>query len=282
MLACSVPTFKPYMRIQIASDLHLESLKRRFPGFLPVTPAQADVLVLAGDIATGCEGVEMFADWPVPVIYVHGNHESYGTPYEDLPRKIRASAKGTAVNYLENEALVIDNVRFLGCCLWTDYNLYDSPVQGMETALEYMHDYTEIATEAGGWFTPEHALVEHKRSVRWLRDQLAIPFSGKTVVVTHHGVAPLSVHPRFKGNPINAAFVSDLSALLPLADIFIHGHVHDSVDYRIGRTRVLTNPRGYATNLNQATCPQSLAWENNAFKDDMVVRIDDRQVLASV
>lgn len=29
-------------------------------------------------------------------------------------------------------------------------------------------------------------------------------------------------------------------------DLWVHGHMHNSVDYRVGATRVVTNPRGYA------------------------------------
>jgi predicted phosphodiesterase len=113
------------MRIQIASDLHLEMLHRSFPGYNPVVPSSsADVLVLAGDIASHADAVDTFASWPVPVIYVHGNHEAYGYQYSLVAAAIRARASGTVVRYLERDACVIRDVRFLGCCLWTDYDLY--------------------------------------------------------------------------------------------------------------------------------------------------------------
>jgi predicted phosphodiesterase len=65
------------MRIQIASDLHLDALQSRFPrSALLEAAAGADVLVLAGDIHLGTGAVEIFADWPVAVIYVNGNHEA--------------------------------------------------------------------------------------------------------------------------------------------------------------------------------------------------------------
>lgn len=67
------------MRIQLASDLHLEFLRGYFPGERLIAPAhQADVLVLAGDIEKGTAGVELFSDWTTPVLYVLGNHEFYG------------------------------------------------------------------------------------------------------------------------------------------------------------------------------------------------------------
>jgi hypothetical protein len=55
------------MKIQLASDLHLDYLQRDLPGERLIAPAYgADVLVLAGDIANGVQAIELFKDWPVP------------------------------------------------------------------------------------------------------------------------------------------------------------------------------------------------------------------------
>ncbi|WP_031358300.1 metallophosphoesterase [Caballeronia sordidicola] len=261
------------MRIQIASDLHLESLRRRFVNYRALDVTDADVLVLAGDIAAGSDAVDIFADWPVPVIYVHGNHEAYGSVYGELTRAIRARAAGTQVRYLDRNELIMGDVRFLGCCLWTDYALYGTRERSMLMARRFMHDHTVIRAEEGEWFMPEHALAEHEKSFAWLQEQLVTPFDGRTVVVTHHGVAPASVHPRYRDDPVNAGFVSDLRHILDLADLWIHGHVHDSFDYAVGATRVIANPRGYAKNLNMAGAPVDLKWENPAFDPALVVEV---------
>ncbi|MEM5341468.1 metallophosphoesterase [Paraburkholderia azotifigens] len=261
------------MRIQIASDLHLENLHRSFPGHNPVAPSDADVLVLAGDVANRADAVEHFARWPVPVLYVHGNHEAYGVEYGALAAHIRTRATGTMVHYLERDALVVDDVRFLGCCLWTDYALDGTRDESMALADRMMHDYRAIRIDGSERFRPEHALAEHEKALDWLQDQLAKPFDGRTVVVTHHGVAPPSVHPRYAGNPFNAAFVSDLGPLLGHADVWIHGHVHDSFDYCVGGTRVIANPLGYAKNRQMAGMPAGLKWENPAFDPALVIEV---------
>jgi predicted phosphodiesterase len=261
------------MRIQIASDLHLETIQRSFPDYNPVTPSEADVLVLAGDIASGAAAVDIFARWPVPVVYVHGNHEAYGMEYGALSGAIRARATGSAVHYLERDARIIGEVRFLGCCLWTDYALNGARESAMAMAGRVMPDHQEIQSGVGRRFLPEHALAEHERSLAWLQDQLAVPFEGRTVVVTHHGVAPQSVHPRYGGDALNAAFVSDLRSLLELADAWIHGHVHDSFDYRVGHARVIANPRGYARNRQMAGAPKDLKWTNPAFDPALVIEV---------
>lgn len=259
------------MRVQIASDLHLEILHQSFPGYNPVTPADADVLVLAGDIAKGSDAVGQFARWPVPVIYVHGNHEAYGGEYSALAADIRMRAAGTAVHYLERDVLILGGVRFLGCCLWTDYELHGARGRSMAMAGRMLHDHRVIRVSDSERFRPENALAEHQKALDWLREELAKPFDGRTIVVTHHGVASPSVHPRFANDPVSAAFVSDLGPLLSRADVWIHGHVHDSFDYRVGPARVIANPRGYATNRLMARKPGDLEWENPAFDQALVI-----------
>jgi hypothetical protein len=50
---------------------------------------------------------------------------------------------------------------------------------------------------------------------------------------------------RFRDKLTTAGFTSNLDALVERTDLWIHGHTHDSYDYRIGRGRVVCNPRGY-------------------------------------
>jgi hypothetical protein len=52
-----------------------------------------------------------------------------------------------------------------------------------------------------------------------------------------------------------------------------NGHVHDSLDYFIGKTRVLANPRGYARNINTARNVDALEWENSAYDQRLVIDI---------
>lgn len=106
-----------------------------------------------------------------------------------------------------------------------------------------------------------------ERHRRWLEGRLAEPFDGETVVVTHFAPSVRSVAPRFAGSPLNACFVSDLERLVAAsgAALWVHGHTHDSFDYRIGDTRVLANPRGYV---------RGGVSENLAFDPGLTVVID--------
>src|SRR5258708_4943961 len=105
------------MRLQIASDLHHEAASGEMAQ--PLQPAvDAEVLVLAGDIANGTHAIDLYADYAIPVIYVHGNHEPYEQAYPALVDNMRKRATGTAVRFLQNEEVEFDGVRFLGACMW--------------------------------------------------------------------------------------------------------------------------------------------------------------------
>jgi predicted phosphohydrolase len=263
------------MKLQIASDLHLEFLQRRFPGERLILPApDADMVVLACDIANGTQAIELFNDWPVPVLYIAGNHEFYGAQLEKVRADLRAAAAGTCITFLDNDSAEFAGVRFLGSTLWTDYRLERNRTQRqlMENAELRLSDHFTIKC-ANGPFTAERALSEHALSRAWLERELAKPYDGKTVVISHHGPHPLSVHPRYIGQALNAAFVSDLSDLLAKARLWIHGHVHDSFDYCVSSCRVVANPAGYARNTNSAGSAEQLVLENNSFQGTCVIEV---------
>ena len=261
------------MKIQIASDLHLDLLQERFPGYRAIEPAPgADVLVIAGDIHRGSGAAKTFADWPVPVVYVHGNHEAYHMTLQELDLALR-SANGGSVHYLERDEVILDGVRFLGCCLWTDYQLYPGMQElAMQDAESRLLDHRAIRSGEGP-FSAADALQLHRDSRTWLERKLDQAFDGPTVVVTHHGPHPGSIHPRYAGTLLNAGFVSDLTPLLGKAQLWIHGHVHDSFDYSVAGTRILANPRGYALNRRAAEQPAQIQWENPLFDAQLTVKI---------
>src|SRR5687767_2988927 len=107
------------MRIHILSDLHLE-----FASFQP-SNVDADVVVLAGDIHTGKNGIKwIFKAFPNhPVIYILGNHEFYGQKIPKLTSEIKEAARGTNVHVLENDRFEIGDFVFLGATLWSDFQL---------------------------------------------------------------------------------------------------------------------------------------------------------------
>lgn len=259
------------MKIHILSDLHLEFGKLKLP------EVDADVTVLAGDIGVGLQGIEWaLAAFDRPVIYVMGNHEFYGQRVmKELWKDAREKVKGTHVHLLENESIEIGGVRFLGTTLWTDFALFGGGhrVLAMVDALA-LSDFTSITTalQPGAGYnlrkakrlTPQDTLNLHKASRAWLDQELDRPFSGKTVVVTHHAPDWGSLAARWTYDPISPCFVSNLTGLVERADLWIHGHTHDGFDYQMERCRVVCNPRGYVNQMQP---------ENPAFDVGMVVEL---------
>ena len=92
--------------VQFASNLHLEFLEHNFTRARLAEPAPgADLLLLAGDIHNGCKGIKAFADWPVPVRYLAGNHQCCGGDWEPIRRDIRAACAGTRVTFVGNDSV---------------------------------------------------------------------------------------------------------------------------------------------------------------------------------
>ena len=274
------------MKIQVASDLHLEFIAKNFPGESLISPApDADVLVLAGDIAIGAMAVDLFADWPVPAVYVAGNHEFYDGDIDDIEAQLRHACEGTQVHFLEKDAVILGGCRFLGTALWTDYVLNVargvSVDVSMSEARTVMLDH-KVIRYGGFRFAPVDALLRHEASLAWLKDQLEQPFDGPMVVVTHNGVHPLSVHPKYADEVASASFVSNLGLLLAKAPLWVHGHVHDSFDYRVDGSRVVANPRGYPENHREVNIASWLRFENQGFDPQLVIEFDEHRAFAAI
>lgn len=251
------------MRIRILSDLH-EEFRDRI-GELPLPPADCDVTVLAGDIANGVDALEVARracfDGTTRLL-VPGNHEYYDGCVADLRAAWReVNAAGGPVRVLDDEAVVIDGVRFLGATLWSDFRL-DGPVAeavARERSMRLMPDFRVIRAQGSRVLTIDDTVGMHEASRDFIARTLAEPFDGPTVVITHHAPSRRSIHPRFAGSPINPAFVTDLERLMGPAALWIHGHTHDAFDYRIGGTRVLANPTGYRRPLEGPARDEALA-----------------------
>lgn len=239
--------FKPPMKLNILSDLHLSC------GSLDIPRTDADVVVLAGDIGRPREAVAWARGFEQAVLYVPGNHEFYGGSLGSTVPELRRLCAGTRIHILDGDEITIGGVRFLGTTLWTDFGLFgqgEPRAQAMLEAQSFMRDFQKIQTgdSPGRLFTPDDCAALCLANTRWLEQRLADAHAGPTVVVTHHAPSRQSIHPRFAGSALNACFVSDLDRLTDAgrAQLWIHGHTHDSFDYRIEGTRVVCNPRGYS------------------------------------
>ena len=245
------------MKIQYLSDLHLE-----FADYAPLS-ADADVVVLAGDIDLKGRGVAWaLRHFKQPVVYVPGNHEFYKGSLGKTVEKMRVAAQGTNVHVLNDEELIIDNVRFLAATLWTDYRLTGNEPLAQWDAQQTMSDFKQIRDEQYRKIRPTTLSARHLKSRQFIQAALDRPFNGRTVVVTHHAPCELSIAEEYldSGGHLNASYASRLEGLMgPGVAAWIHGHTHNSLDYELHGTRVLCNPRGYApSDLNPEFNPRAV------------------------
>jgi predicted phosphodiesterase len=269
------------VNIQLLSDLHLESN----PYFKPRPLSGADVLVLAGDIGSYQAGslltrlaIDDFglarfsplppaqggAGWPTPVLFLPGNHEYDGLEFDEADARLREACQRLGIVWLERECVPLQGVRFIGCTLWTDFDALTTrgngtgPAPDPVTLGEQLKMREKAFRAANFYLKKNHALrqgqpmlaeamrEEGLKSQAWLRQALAVPFDGPTVVVTHFAPSLLSADPRYGVTPGTAGFCNSLDDLLPLAKVWLHGHLHCPNDYVRQGCRVVANPLGYA------------------------------------
>ena len=272
------------MKIQLLSDLHLEV----HPAFAPPPAPGADVLVLAGDIGSYQKGSRLTDDdfglrrfsplhgWPVPVLFLPGNHEYDMLDFDEAHARLRATCERLGMHWIEREVLLLQGVRFVGTTLWSDFDALgpaaDQPgatlgqqLAAREKAFRAANFYLRTT---GGTRGGEPLLAAQVRDLalecrQWLQQALAQPHDGTTVVVTHFAPSLRSADPRYGLTPGTAGFCNAWDDLLAGADLWLHGHLHAPSDYRQGRCRVVANPMGYARKNEQ-----------QAFRADLLIDTD--------
>jgi hypothetical protein len=252
--------------------------------------------VLAGDIGSYQPGSQLVdadfglgqfspqAGWPTPVIFVPGNHEYDGLDFDTAHARLRETCERLGLIWLERESVVLSGVRFVGTTLWSDFDALGPTADVIPTrtgadpgvnalaqllkardkafrAANYYLRKTLTTRQGEPWLADglrEQALV----CQAWLRDALAQPFDGSTVVVTHFAPSLLSADPRYGRTPGTAGFCNALDDLLPLAQWWLHGHLHAPSHYTHHGCHVVANPLGYARKNEQA-----------AFRPDFTIEI---------
>lgn len=238
------------MRIQYASDLHLEFRENwrilRQDGPMDVC---GDILVLAGDIGyLGDDNyvTHPFWDWAsenyIQVIVALGNHEFY--KFFDLSslRDGFVSEIRPNVHYYYNSVVHIDDIDFIVSTLWSHIDLEDAyaaehGVTDFRRILygEYVLTYTDFNRE-------------HQRCLDFIKKSVSVSCAMHKIVVTHHVPSFQLMSPEFQGSRLNGAFTVELADYIENSDIeyWIYGHSHRNIDRTIGTTQCICNQFGYA------------------------------------
>jgi Icc-related predicted phosphoesterase len=253
------------MKAWIVSDIHHSKL-RDLRGDRLSAP-NADVCICVGDITNSIDDTISFLlrviEPRMQVILILGNHDYYGSGIDFALERARRLIEGKRLYLLENQSLVLEDCRFIGATLWTDFSVSvgdddhippeERRAKALGLAPSQMMDFFSIfrsnerRSGENGMVTVKEILDRHRASRAFIEKELARPFNGRTIVLTHHAPLMQSFDPNFFGHITNAAFASDLSDLIQRRrpSLWIHGHIHKFRDYMFDKTRVICNPAGY-------------------------------------
>ncbi|MBO4722573.1 MAG: metallophosphoesterase [Muribaculaceae bacterium] len=239
------------MRIQYASDLHLEFKENtRYLKEHPLEVA-GDILVLAGDILLFGEKLmsehpfwEWCSDHYAHTFIVPGNHEYYNrvdvlSTLTNFTYPLRKN-----VTYINNRSITLGDTEIFFTTLWS--RISDDALAAVQMG---MNDCRRIVFGDHLLLATDYARA-HDKCFTWLKDALSKSTAPHKVVVTHH-CPIIAEDPRYDDNGLSSAFVVDLEVFIKKSNIdyWIFGHTHWNAKRgtRVGNTTLLTNQMGYLT-----------------------------------
>jgi hypothetical protein len=278
------------LHIQLLSDLHLEAHPHFVPtpakgANLLVLAGDIGSYQPGSLLKDDDFGLARFSPrhgWPTPVLYVPGNHEYDTLDFDAAHARLRETCKRLGIHWLEREVVTLSEllstapdqaspaappmpaVRFIGTTLWTDFDALGPTDALSANALTQQLKSRDKASRAANYYLKKALTTRYGEPLlaaqvreqglicqMWLRAALAEPFDGATVVITHFAPSLRSADPRYGLTPGTAGFCNALDDLLPLAHVWLHGHLHAPSDYTAHGCRVVANPLGYARKKEQ-------------------------------
>ena len=251
------------MRTLIISDLHLDfwAEEKRDPFEEVASELKAlDLIILAGDVSNKpkvnwAPSLQRVAEYaPSALIYVvPGNHDFYNFRFDGEDRLAEIAASNGAL-LAQMRKIEVGAVRFLCTTLWTDMELGLGYKVNSREAAGRMNDYRLIRAAEKGFkrLRPENTVSRHRDHLVWLEQELANPFAGKTVVVTHHAPHPKIFRPAgVKG--LEAVYASDLAEQIGRfqPDLWCYGHYHQGRDLKVGNTQIMNVSLGYPEEITK-------------------------------
>jgi predicted phosphohydrolase len=237
------------MKIQYASDLHLEFQEnRKFLKKYPIK-SKGDILILAGDIMPFTQlnnhsGFFNYISDNFQVTYwIPGNHEYY---YFDAATKCGAINEKIRENVLlvNNVSILYDDIKLIFSTLWS--KIRPSCQWQIERGVSDFH-----AIKYNGFrFSSEQFNRLHEESLDFIVSEISKKDNYKSVVVTHHTPTLKNYPEKYKGSVINDAFAVELFDIIEIYKpaLWIYGHTHfNTPDFNIGSTILITNQLGYVS-----------------------------------
>jgi predicted phosphohydrolase len=235
------------LKIQYASDLHLEfSVNKEFLNRNPLQPI-GDVLVLSGDIVPFAimdkhkDFFNFLSDHFSVTYWLPGNHEYYHFDIAEktavLFEKIRSN-----VFLVNNTSAIHENLKLIFSTLWSEI----SP--GCLWQIERGLNDFYLIKHKGYHFSAELYNQLHAESLAFIQRELDLTKEQQLAVFTHHCPTFLNYPEQYKGDVLNEAFAVELHDLIELSNInfWVYGHHHSNIpEFSIGKTKLVTNQLGY-------------------------------------
>ncbi len=244
------------MKIQYASDIHLEFRDNsRFLKEHPLVPV-GDILILAGDIGYLNDenySTHPFWDWVSDnyeqVYIIIGNHELYKyTDLAKIPKGLIHSIRNNVSVYY-NDVIHLNDVDIILSTLWAKIPLEEAYITERGVTDFHRILYNE---ESLTW---DKFNEEHEKCLAFIKQSVIDSTAKQIIVVTHHVPSFQLSSPDFAGSKINGAFTVELEDYIATSPIsyWIYGHSHRNIDRLIGNTWCICNQLGYVSHNEHLT-----------------------------
>lgn len=251
------------IRIQYASDLHLEFVENEQYLSQNFFEKSGDILLLAGDVVL-LKYEDRFRDFFKKlsnqydqVLWIPGNHEYYRGNILSRESPFNEEVVPN-VHLLNNNTFTFNNVHFICSTLWA--NVPDDFIRPVSYG---MNDF-RVIQRGNQLFTVEDFNRLHDDSIKFIVTELEHFQGEKCVVMTHHVPTFLNYPPKYLGSALNFAFAVEHKEIIERyqPEAWIFGHVHCPADFTIGQCKMLANPLGYVK-----------SGENNLFRKDAAIEL---------
>lgn len=244
------------------SDLHLEfwpdNEDRYIESIVEKTP-KTDLVALAGDIgvlATNYDHIlKLLNELSLKsekVVYVPGNHEGYHSTRADskalLYKMHFAVPSNVTVCYNPFHQFKLEGYTIMCGTMWFP-NLHPS-----SRTKSCLSDFFLIQGLEPEIYEENRMFIEEVKNLK-----------EKTIIITHHSPSYQSIDLKYIGSELNQFFCNDLDFVLETPDCpitcWISGHLHDAIGYKIGNTRIISNPAGYPFEIKRYWKPETVEVE---------------------
>ena len=261
------------------SDIHLET----FGYNIDLSGKEIDVVLLAGDIGNKFQAVkfiENLLEQGVIVVYVLGNHEFYNinnqmkTIYEIKDGWKEREQKYDNLYVLDNESIIIDDVKIIGTTFWSKLTPENYNQEESEYLNNHQSDLTHIykkknmsgyRIKSGVNIKIEDYQELHSECLKYTSEEINKEFDGTVILLSHYPLLKESQSLKHDNSFESQFYSNDYEKLVieSKLDYIVHGHIHESFNYKKGNVNNICNPLGY----------QKYNEKNKDFNEDLIIKI---------